>query len=168
MGTRGIIGFKMNEKNYFTYNHFDSYPSGVGITLLEECRNIENWETVKEFIKKLELVDDGEQPSKEMIEKYSEHKNTGVGELATNTKVHTWYQLLREVQGTLKPFMNGEITHMVDYADFIKESLFCEWAYIINLDTMKFEIKNGIPDTEFDLNNLPSEEEFLKLEKEDE
>ncbi len=168
MGTRGSIGFKLQGKTYETYNHFDSYPSGVGLTILEEARGIKDWDKVKGFVEKLTLVDDQEQPSKEIIDKYNEHKNTGVGEISTNKEVHTWYQLLREVQGTLKPFMDGTVEHMVDSKGFIKDDLFCEWAYIINLDTMKLEVKNGCPDTEFNLLSLPTKEKFLKLEEREE
>jgi len=32
---------------------------------------------------------------------------------------------------------------MMEYGDFIKNSLFCEYAYIINLDTKKMEFWKG-------------------------
>jgi len=32
---------------------------------------------------------------------------------------------------------------MLNYNDFIKNSLFCEWAYIINLDSKELEIYKG-------------------------
>ncbi len=32
---------------------------------------------------------------------------------------------------------------MVDYSTFMHDSLFCEWAYIINLDTKELEIYKG-------------------------
>ena len=33
--------------------------------------------------------------------------------------------------------------HMVDDHDFLAASLFCEWAYIINVDTGKLEVYKG-------------------------
>jgi len=36
MGTRGIFGFIYKGKRYIVYNHFDSYPSGLGLWLLIE------------------------------------------------------------------------------------------------------------------------------------
>jgi hypothetical protein len=30
MGTRGLVGFTVNGQHLLTYNHFDSYPSGLG------------------------------------------------------------------------------------------------------------------------------------------
>jgi len=39
-GTRGIIGFRLNSQDKLTYNHFDSYPDGLGVALLEEIRTV--------------------------------------------------------------------------------------------------------------------------------
>ena len=30
MGTRGIYGFRLNNTDKLTYNHYDSYPSSLG------------------------------------------------------------------------------------------------------------------------------------------
>ena len=38
---------------------------------------------------------------------------------------------------------NGFETQFEDYKTFLYDSLFCEWAYIINLDTKKLEIYKG-------------------------
>lgn len=38
---------------------------------------------------------------------------------------------------------NGFATQFEDYHTFLYDSLFCEWAYIINLDTKKLEIYKG-------------------------
>jgi len=54
-----------------------------------------------------------------------------------------WYCLLRNVQGELKPYINGSIQHLIDSQDFIKDSLFCEWGYIINLDDNVLEVWRG-------------------------
>ena len=47
MGTRRSVGFIANEKNYITYNHFDSYPSGLGSEVLEVIEIIEDWDSLK-------------------------------------------------------------------------------------------------------------------------
>ncbi len=184
MSTRGIIGFRYKNKDYLTYNHFDSYPDGVGKDILKEISKVENWGLIEDRIKELKLVDDGIPPTKEDIAMYNEHKNTSVGNQGIdNQEVHTWYQLLRDIQGTLKPYMNGSVKHMIDSSEFIKDSLFCEWVYIVNLDTMEFEVlvgfqkekdlhsRYGVLPNEggyypcklikaYDLNNLPEEDLF--------
>jgi hypothetical protein len=61
MGTRGTWGFVLDDREKLTYNHFDSYPDGLGADLL-------NW---------------------------------------------------------------------------LRDSLFCEWAYVIDLDNQRFEVYRG-------------------------
>ena len=34
MGTRGLYGFRKNGKDKITYNHWDSYPEGLGQNVL--------------------------------------------------------------------------------------------------------------------------------------
>jgi len=36
MGTRGYIVWRCRGRYYVLYNHFDSYPSGLGETLLAQ------------------------------------------------------------------------------------------------------------------------------------
>ena len=43
MGTRGICGFRFDDKDYLAYNHFDSYPSGLGVEIAEICKVV-NWQ----------------------------------------------------------------------------------------------------------------------------
>lgn len=38
MGTRGAYGFYKDGQNKLTYNHFDSYPEGLGNTVVDFCR----------------------------------------------------------------------------------------------------------------------------------
>ncbi len=55
----------------------------------------------------------------------------------------TWYKLLREAQGKMDVYLTGELRYMIDGIEFIKDSLFCEWAYIINLDNNTLEVWKG-------------------------
>ena len=57
-----------------------------------------------------------------------------------------WYCLLRHAQGDLNVYKNG-LRYMIDNHDFIKDSLFCEYAYIINLDTKRLEFYVGFQKT---------------------
>ena len=79
---------------------------------------------------------------------------------------------------------------LIDDSDFVQDSLFCEWAYVIDFDKNTFEVYQGFNETplepsdrfysaeqdadenglypiklcqSFDLSNLPSEEEFLEI-----
>jgi hypothetical protein len=61
---------------------------------------------------------------------------------------------LRELQGEaiLREIANGNVAHMIDSHLFLMDSLFCEWGYIIDLDSMLLRVYKGFnkaydPDT---------------------
>ena len=39
MGTPGAVGFRANKQDKVTYNHFDSYPSGLGSDVISFIRS---------------------------------------------------------------------------------------------------------------------------------
>jgi len=167
MGTRGCVCFKVNEKFFGMYNHYDSYPEGLGINILEELRKMIDWKDVKENINNIELIKDEEsKPTKEHIKKYSKYANTAVGGSMDNIKINTYYQLLRNLQGEITEYMNGDIGIMVDSSEFIKDTLFCEYYYVIDLDKMKFESYCNYDGenllSEYKLNKLPSNKKYEK------
>ena len=53
-----------------------------------------------------------------------------------------WYCVLHNAQSNPDIYAKG-LDIMLDAADFIKDGLFCEWAYILNLDNMTLEIYKG-------------------------
>lgn len=53
-----------------------------------------------------------------------------------------WSEFLRGLKGDISVY-NGEIEHMVDSHEFLFDNIFCEWAYIINLDTTQLEVYRG-------------------------
>jgi hypothetical protein len=67
--------------------------------------------------------------------------------------VNDWYCLLREAQGGLLAWISAEgsdtppLRIMFDSSNFLADSLFCEYAYIINLDDKTFEVYEGFQKT---------------------
>jgi hypothetical protein len=63
MGTLGLFGFVYKGKYYLAYNHFDSYPSGLGIYLINELisaiknNQLGNWIKMLENIKVIYELD---------------------------------------------------------------------------------------------------------------
>lgn len=198
MGTRGVIGFYKNGVTKVTYNHFDSYPEETGKNILKELRYFIiqqlDIEKIKKNFYKIKLIKDSEkQPTKEEIKKYKKFCNTSVGSQGMNNKdIKTYYQLLRNLQGTLKSYLDGEVNLMIDSKEFLKDSLFCEWGYIVNLDKEVFEVYKGFQTKpqknryytkeakdsqgeyyncalvkEYSLNNLPNENDFINDLRED-
>jgi len=140
MGTRGAIGFRQNGKDKVTYNHFGSYPDGLGINVLEFARSrSEELSTLKHQVFQLIMVTQDDIPTSEQIEicKQSNVINLDVSEQSEQD----FYCLLREAQGNLGAYL--ELGFMIDSKEFLKDFLFCEWAYIINLDDETLEVYTG-------------------------
>ena len=140
MSTRGAVGFHVHGIDKITYNHSDSYPSGLGQDVLDFLTKYLRKGTVSGLRKKaakIEIIDDSVRATPEQQIKYREYADTGVstGDLAE------WYVLLRNLQGDLKGYLDAGV--IVDGSDFLKDSLFCEWAYIINLDDETLEVYRG-------------------------
>lgn len=144
MGTRGIVGFTLDGEDKLTYNHYDSYPDSLGEDMVDFVRNMDA-AAVKKQVQKLILVqEDGADPTPEQIEKLNHYCNPNVGARLSDARSNppiNWYQLLRETQGD--PAAILEAGYMVDSRTFILDSLFCEYAYIINFDTNMLEFYKG-------------------------
>lgn len=65
MSTRGFVGFKKNKRIRGWYNHYDSYPTGLGVEVFEKCL-LHNVEELKSFFDRIEFVKD---------EGYENHKS---------------------------------------------------------------------------------------------
>ena len=146
MSTRGLYGIRKNGVDKCTYNHSDSYPSWLGRKVLNFCAN-NTIENLEKFFNKIELVDESSKPTEEQIKKCVE---AGYYNGVVSTKsVDDWYCLLRNLQGNFDEYQdlidNDEVKtiFMTDGISFIKDSLFCEYAYIINLDDEVLEFYEG-------------------------
>jgi len=135
MSTHGAYGFKVDGKYVIIYNHFDSYlEGGLGedvFTFIKYVLLHNQVNQLKEAVNKLEFL-------------YSNDIDEDDGPI-----------------NILNSILNGEINGVVNRFDFLKNSLFCSYAYIINLDENRLEIYKG-GSKEFDKNSpLP----FLNEDK---
>ena len=106
MSTRGAVGIRMNGIDKIGYNHFDSYPSGLGNDILKGLSNL-NFNELKNIFNAISL------------------DQTNNEDWAWNWKIHTFNLSFKD-------------SHI-----FLADSLFCEYAYIINLDTNMLEYYVG-------------------------
>jgi hypothetical protein len=153
MGTRGAIGFRQNGELKVSYNHYDSYPDGLGEDFLNFakswCVDPITLATVKENVAKVKLVDGRENPTEKEAEEFSHWYNENV------STGKDWYSLLREAQGIdgIEAIASGDLFVMTDDKGFLRDSLFCEYAYIIDLDKDTANFYEGFnkhqPKTEF-------------------
>lgn len=140
MGTRGIMGVRIDGEDKLTYNHFDSYPEGLGFTVLNDAKvMVGDWgmETLLRHARKLKMVSNEDKPTKDDIETFKDFADLTVGDQSADD----WYCLLRDLQGKLRDTLI--VGYAIDNKNFIKDSLFCEWGYILNLDDKVLEVYRG-------------------------
>ena len=118
MSTRGAVGFVVDGEEKITYNHFDSYPECLGLNTLGIVNELAQ-DIPKTFnlAKNIEMIASDDPASDD----------------------------LHAIEGELDKYLvSGK---MVDNKSFMLDSLFCEWAYLMNLDTNMFEIYRGFNTT---------------------
>lgn len=139
MSTRGLIGYYKKGVTKATYNHSDSYPSWLGNKIKDYITNSDVRSMNADF-DRIRLVDEDDEVQPEDIIRmfnfwYGDVERIG-GEYSEG-----WYWILRDGQGDLSAYAEQGV--MIDGQEFMKDSLFCEWAYIINLDRGVLEIYRG-------------------------
>jgi len=139
MGTRGLVGFYKGGITKAIYNHYDSYIRGLGKDIVDFLQKV-NLDKLPEIFDGIEMIDEKSKPTEAQIFKC---KCEGLTNFDVSDKSEKdWYCLLRNAQGNLFTYAKG-FPYMLDGIDFIKDSLFCEYAYIINIDTKELEVYVG-------------------------
>lgn len=190
MGTRHLIcAISDDEYRIAQYGQWEGYPEGQGAAILEFLKspmveqlrkNLErcSWITNDEYCKLWEEfgVDTTQlYVDCDMYEKFYE----------------IYPQLSRDTGAKILEIVAGATDEikLQNSLDFSQDSLFCEWAYVIDFDKNTFEVYQGFIETPFDaserfytagqeddnglypfrliktfdLSALPSEEEFLEI-----
>ena len=144
IGTRGVVGFVSDNKVWATYNHYDSYPTGLGAdvaTFLRESNLDTAWSevtrSIKEAVAALTIVDSGERPTAAQIDDLRK-RGMRPGNVSTGAD---WYAWLRDCQGDLSAYLRAG--YWPDGLSFAQDSLFCEWGYLVNLDNQTVEVFRG-------------------------
>lgn len=144
MGTRGLYGFRKNGIDKTTYNHFDSYPSCLG-RAAAEFLTFTTPEVMEKVYESIVLIDEDVPPTPEQIKQCVDAGY--YDDRVSNQSTADWYCLLRNLQGEFEEYKKnavaGRVTFMADRQEFITNSLFCEYAYIFNLDTQNLEFYVG-------------------------
>lgn len=192
MGTRGFVGFQSDNKETITYNQYDMYPSGTGVGVLEFVRVIARDPHIEAAYKakaaEIKQVNQDTPPTRDEIVNLIQFSNLNV----SNRDAEEWYVLLRETHGVPSLILDsGYAEHVPEWP---KDSLFCEWGYLVDFDRRTLEVYEGFqtqPVTEgrwaggllptgndyypvkkvgeFSFDDLPTNDEFVaKFEGDDE
>lgn len=199
MGTRNLtMVISDGTTRIAQYGQWDGYPSGQGSTSLKFLHNCD----VKKFKEQLERCRFIESSKRKQTELENFFKKIGApngwmtGEQAE--QYHKKYPFLTrdngaEILNLIYEAKGTDNLWLHDSTDFAADSLFCEWAYVIDLDKNTFEVYEGFNTqpleegqrfkdlkTEgeytpvrmiksYDINNLPTVDEFIReLEKQEE
>src|SRR5690606_39210477 len=117
MGTRGSYGFRAAGEDRLAYNQFDSYPAGLGAAIADDIqrRLLKSPPTVEQVLA-IELLPLGDE----------------------RADIHAAFK-----QGPLSTLLTRQQPRFASGNRFVGNSLFCEWAYVFNLDTGKLEVYRG-------------------------
>lgn len=189
MGTRNLTLVQLNGAyKVAQYGQWDGYPSGNGLIVLNFLKN-HDLEIFCDKVKHAHLITE-----EELINYWSE--------LGVDVRKEKFISMdLSDQFKALHPSLNRDMgADILEYIytnegridlenslDFAKNSLFCEWAYVIDLDNNTFEVYEGFNKMalsekdrfyfngyssdgyfpiklkkSYDLNNLPNEETFLE------
>lgn len=138
MGTRNLtIVYKDGEYKVAQYGQWDGYPEGLGVTLLDFLKGV-NMDTFRKAIDNMSFY------TQEEIDNI----NKQIAKVREGLPTYEWQRdyphLSRDCGGEILNYIVFQnVTKVQNDIEFAADSLFCEWAYVIDLDTNKFEIYKG-------------------------
>ena len=139
MGTRGLTMVIEQEKPVIAqYGQWDHYPSGQGATILDFLRK-NDLKAFREKLKNIRFINESE--VEEIDRKSKADKNYNW--------IKEYPQMSRDVGGDiLEMAMKHEGEFLLqDHSKFAGDSLFCEYAYVVDFDKNTFEIYKGFNKT---------------------
>ena len=139
MGTRGSLTFVHNGVEHTVYNHYDSYPEGLGATILSWIDHTKDFNKIRALVDNLTPVSEDDSPTQEQLDLVGQRAGL------TGSTNNDWYTILRPSQGNID--LTLKAGYYADASYFPGDSLFCEWAYVIDLDKEIFEVHRGFQST---------------------
>lgn len=128
MSTRGYISWKIDGTTVYSYNHSDSYPSGLGTDVVKYL-NTTTPVQLRADLSSLRLLDELADATPEDIYTYGDHAR----DVSTGTDN---YALLRNLQGDLPGMIAAGVANTCEgpWGDG-------EYVYEIDLDALTFTVK---------------------------
>ncbi len=120
MTTRGVFGFKKDNKLKVSYIRFDAYIDSFGEDAFSFIQNIGSVFFLEKIFSKIELLDETTSGTDELDLVYEQFNNMSLFNF----------------------FVKNNPVKMLDDKEFLMDSLFCEYGYIVDLDEKVFVILN--------------------------
>lgn len=137
MGTRHLVAVVSGGKRRIAqYGQFDGYFTGVGDDVFNFVKNKMNFDVFKERVEELVFY-----TKKELDDLDKQYENTNKD---TSTLFEEHPELSRSTSVEILALVqDGSVTKVVDSWSFGADSLFCEYAYVVNLDSKVVECYTG-------------------------
>lgn len=129
MSTRGFISIKHDGKIIGTYNHSDSYPTWLGVRMVEFIQQ-NDLDAIATKLDTVVTVDEDESPTAAQLEHLKER-----GFWANVSTGSDWYSALRNAQGNLAAYIEAGYIPRFDVQHYLdKGDCFIEYGYVVDLD----------------------------------
>lgn len=186
MGTRNLTAVYMDgEYRVAQYGQWDGYPEGQGLTCLHFLQEMDE-SVFRKAIENVKYYDID--TIKAIGEEFGTKEDGCISIENYNALCSSYPALSRDTASEiLQMIYDGSVKFLKNDLSFAADSLYCEWAYVIDLDKRTFEAYEGfneIPLTEKDrfhflrdkeegkyrcirlahewsLDNLPCDEDFI-------
>ena len=157
MGTRNLTVVKNNlgETKIAQYGQWDGYPSYSGIQALEFLRDKTNQYNLFSKLSNVEFVGDEEVDTLYKQYESTDWENKDFLNAYPGLHRDTGIKILEVVANATAPIKS------VDNTEFAKDDLFCEGIYEVDFSTNKFITIYADNKVEYDLDTLPTDEEYL-------
>lgn len=148
MGTRNLtIVIQDDQTKVAQYGQWDGYPEGQGLTILSFLEEKSNIEKLKEILPKVRFENEQDKQHKSEFFK-SIGAEVGWLKVEQVEKYHQQYPLHTrnlggEILYKLLEYENQSEIVLSNSEDFAADSLYCEWAYVVDLDKNTLEVYRG-------------------------
>lgn len=166
MGTRNltIVINRKGETKVGQYGQWDGYPEGAGFIILEFLSRKSNREALEKAIEKTRFMnDEDDKEMGEFLKSIGSDDGWLTGEQSEKYKEKYPYLTRDHGAGILKTITesNDDEILLANQSSFAADSLFCEWAYVIDFQKETFEVYRG-----FNQEKLDENERFHNIEQE--
>jgi hypothetical protein len=140
MGTRHLTCvFANNQMRIAQYGQFDGYPDGAGSIICDFIHKT----NMDEFRSKVEKVTQVTEEKMNLINSQFESKSGWMTIDESNRYGKAYPEFHRNTGADILNLVMGGVTEVNLDTDFVNDSLFCEYAYVVNLDTNELEFYEG-------------------------
>lgn len=150
MGTRNLVAvIHKGEYKIAQYGQWDGYPSGQGSEVCNFLQTKMDLNKFKQAVGECKFLTDKE-ISERWIECGASPDSDFVSMDISSKFKQTYPALSRDAGATVLEMVQNGARHLKNSVDFAADSLFCEWAYVVDLDNEVLEVYKGFNKAELE------------------